>query len=98
MDELGDALQTLDETRAGASDQVGIDTVDLVLLERGNAAPVRALVDGGRVATVLLRLGQDDVLRVIADDGLVRHLRIAQAAGIAMENVDTVGILQKLVA
>src|SRR5437588_3440735 len=72
VNDLGQALESLYQARAGSTDQVGVDAVDLAHLQRGDSTPVGALVDSGDVAAVSGVFRQDDVLWIGADDRFIR--------------------------
>ena len=97
MGDLGKTLQTFNKTRARASDYIGIDTKDLMVLQCGNTAPVGTLVHGCDVATVLWVFRQDDKLRVGADDGFIGDLWKTIVACVTVKNVLRVRVLQQFI-
>src|SRR5438270_8671302 len=98
MDNLGETLQALYKARARSAYDVGINAVDLVQLERCYAAPVGTGIDGIDVATIHWVFCENDELRVRADDCFVGHLGETSAAGIIMEDIQRVCVLQEFVA
>src|SRR5579875_1936696 len=98
MYNLGQAAQALNQTRAGALHDVNVDVIHMMLFDSGDHAPTRTFVDESRIATIGRFFGEDDVLRVGADDCLVRHLWIAAVATIIMKDIDGISILCHLIA
>ena len=72
---------------------VDIEMVHMVQFERINATPVGPLIHHSRITTVSRIFRQDDKLRVSGDDRFVCDLWIATATAVAMEDIDSIGIL-----
>ena len=98
MDELGEALQAFYEARARTTNDVGVNAVDLVKFERCYAAPVGTCVDGIDVTTIHWIFCENDELRVGADDGFVGYLGESSTAGIIVEDIQGIRVLQEFIA
>src|SRR6185312_10227118 len=97
MEYLGQALQTLNQTWSWAPDDIRIDAIDLVHLEGIYTAPVGTLVDRVDVTAIHRILGEDDILRVRADDRFDGHLWKPSIDGVIMKDINAIGILDKLI-
>src|SRR5437868_14274112 len=98
MKQLRQAAQPLDQALTGMLHDVDIDAIHLVQFERVDAAPVGSLVYLGRIPTVGGVYCQDDDLRIGGADSFVCDLWVATTAGIVVEDVAAVGVLQEFVA